>query len=214
MKALKILVIAFLLTSYFQTVRAQFDDVINKGNVNTVTSGINNKPIDQTKSQPCWLGDTKDYFAASGRIVIHTGGPNKSNYTDEINKLLNTLRQQVKQKIGGRYTAIMRDYFDQLDVDDNSTMASHIESAGEEAIDAYLNETQEVCRQLTDPDDNDSGDQYVYIGITVSKEKLAEAMVNAVKESKNIPDDVRDKVRQNEDKFRKSTIGHFNETGE
>ena len=212
MKALKILVVAFLLTSFFQTACAQFDDVINQGNVNTVTSGINNKPIDQTKSQPCWMGDTKDYFAASGRIAIMSGGKYESNYTIEINKLLNTLRQQVKQKVGGKYTAIMRDYFDQLDVDANSTVASHIESAGEEAVDAYLNETKEACRQLSDPDD--SGKQYIYIGITVSKEKLAEAMVNGVKESKTIPNDVRDKVRQNEDKFRESAFKSFNETEE
>lgn len=212
MKALKILVVALMLTSCFQNACAQFDDMINQGNVNTVTSGINNKPIDQTKSQPCWMGDTKDYFAASGRIVIMAGGEYESNYTIEINKLLNTLRQQVKQKVGGKYTAIMRDYFDQLDVDANSAVASHIESAGEEAVDAYLNETKEACRQLTDPDD--SGKQYIYIGITVSKEKLAEAMVNGVKESKTIPDDVRDKVRQNEKDFRESALKSFSEMRE
>ena len=212
MKAYKILTMAFLLMGCLQMANAQFDDVINSGNANTVKEGMSKKPIEQTNSQPCWMGDTKDYFAASGRIAIQAGGDNESNYTIEVNKLLNTLRQQVKQKVGGKYTAIMRDYFDQLDVDANSAVASHIESAGEEAIDAYLNETKEACRQLSEP--NDVGKQYIYIGITVSKEKLAEAMINGVKESKTIPNDVRDRVRQNEQNFRESTLKSFNDMGE
>lgn len=212
MKAFKLLAITLLLTGCIQTASAQFDDVINQGNTNTVVNSMNNKPIDNTNSQPCWMGDTKDYFAASGRIAIQTGGDHESNYTIEVNKLLNTLRQQIKQKVGGKYKAIMRDYFDQLDVDANSTVASHIESAGEEAIDNYLKETQEVCRQLTAPDE--IGIQYIYIGITLSKEKLAEAMVNGVKESKIIPNDIRDKVRQNEDSFRESTLKSFSEMEE
>lgn len=212
MKTFKFFATVLLMIIFSQTASAQFDDIIHQGNAETVQGAKGKQPIHNTKFQPCWLGDEDDYYAASGRIAIQTGGNNESNYTNEVNQLLNTLRQQVKQKVGGRYTAIMRDYFDQLDVDANSAVASHIESAGEEAIDKLLNETKEACRQLTEPDDG--GKQYIYIGITVTKEKLAEAIVNGVKESKTIPNDVRDRVRQNEQNFRESTLKSFNDMGE
>ena len=192
---------------------AQFDNELHKVNTQKIVQQANNDAIEETSSQPCWIADNDEYFAASGFFRIKAGGNGERDYTIEFNKQLNSLRQQVKMKIGGHYRSIMRDYFDQLDVDSRSSVASHIESAGEEAIDKLLNDSKEACRQRSDKVD-ESGFVTWYMGITVSKKEIAQAIVDGVEESKDIPENVKKEVRQNEEKFRESALKSFSEMGQ
>lgn len=192
---------------------AQFDKELHNINTQKVVRYSNNDDIEETASQPCWLADNDEYFAASGFFRIKAGGNGERDYTIEFNKQLNSLRQQVKMKIGGHYRSIMRDYFDQLDVDSRSSVASHIESAGEEAIDKLLNDSKEACRQRSEKVD-ESGFVTWYMGITVSKQEIAQAIVDGVEESKEIPENVKKEVRQNEEKFRESALKSFSEMGQ
>lgn len=191
---------------------AQFDNELNDVNKRRVVSYANNDDVEDTKSQPCWIADNDEYFAASGYFRIKAGGNNERDYTIEFNKQLNSLRQQVKMKIGGHYRSIMRDYFDQLDVDSRSSVASHIESAGEEAIDKLLNDSKEACRQMGEVDE--SGHRMIYMAITVSKKEIAQAIVDGVEEEKGIPENIKREVRQNEEKFRESALKSFREMGQ
>lgn len=194
------------------TASAQFDNELKNANAKKVVNYANNDDDEETTSQPCWLADNDEYFAASGYFRIKAGGDGERDFTVEYNKQLNSLRQQVKMKIGGHYRSIMRDYFDQLDVDSRSSVASHIESAGEEAIDKLLNDSKEACRQMGKVDE--SGYRMIYMAITVVKKEIAEAIVDGVEESKDIPENVKREVRQNEEKFRESALKSFSDMGQ
>lgn len=203
----------FFLFALISSAKAQFDSDLHKINTQNVVKYGNNDAYEETSSQPCWLADNDEYYAASGFFRIKAGGNGERDYTIEFNKQLNSLRQQVKMKIGGHYRSIMRDYFDQLDVDSRSSVASHIESAGEEAIDKLLNDSKESCRQRSEKVD-ESGYVTWYLAITVSKAEIAQAIVDGVEESKDIPENVKKEVRQNEEKFRESALKSFSEMGQ
>ena len=200
---------AFVLTP---SVNAQFDKELKKVNTEKIVQQANNDADEETTSQPCWIADNDEYFAASGYFRIKYKGDGERDYTIEYNKQLNSLRQQVKMKIGGHYRSIMRDYFDQLDVDSRSSVASHIESAGEEAIDKLLNDSKEACRQMGPVDEG--GYRFIYMGFTVSKKEVAQSIVEGVEESKDIPENVKKEVRQNEERFRESALKSFSEMGQ
>lgn len=213
MKKIGYIVLGILFgVSLTPTASAQFDNELKNANAKKVVNYANNDDDEETTSQPCWLADNDEYFAASGYFRIKAGGDGERDFTVEYNKQLNSLRQQVKMKIGGHYRSIMRDYFDQLDVDSRSSVASHIESAGEEAIDKLLNDSKEACRQMGKVDE--SGYRMIYMAITVVKKEIAEAIVDGVEESKEIPENVKREVRQNEEKFRESALKSFSDMGQ
>ena len=214
MKKVSIIVLSGILFAFVLplSAKAQFDQDLHQINTKNVKQQANNDLREETLSQPCWIADNDEYFAASGYFRMKQGGVNERDFTIEFNKQLNSLRQQVKMKIGGQYRSIMRDYFDQLDVDSRSSVASHIESAGEEAIDKLLNDSKEVCRQTGNVDE--SGYCNVYMAITVSKKEIAQAIVDGVEDSKDIPENVKKEVRQNEEKFRESALKSFSEMGQ
>lgn len=212
MKSIKYIAAIILLTMSVQSVQAQFDDLGNEANRKTIKHATNNDYDEKTTQQPCWMLDNDKYFAASGFFRFKYKGEGEKDFTIKINEQLNTLRQQVKQKIGGKYRSIMRDYFDQLDVDGRTSAASHIESAGEQGIDRYLNDTKEACREMGEVDD--AGYRIIYIGITVSKEEIANAIVKGIEEDKGVPDNIKKEVRQNEAAFRESALKSFSEMGQ
>ncbi len=162
---------------------------------------------ENTTIQPCQRYDDNEYYAASGFIRIKAGGTGEKDFTLLLNKELNSLRQQVKSKIGGRYKAVVRDYFDQMDIDAKSTEASHIESAGEQIIDQILNDTEEDCREFGQVDDG--GYQNVYIGILVRKVQLVEEIIDGLEKDTTIPANEREQLRKNEDAFRESAFKVF-----
>ncbi|MGM9805983.1 MAG: hypothetical protein ACI3Z7_06065 [Candidatus Aphodosoma sp.] len=162
---------------------------------------------EQTTRQPCMRYDDDEYYAASGFMRIKAGGDGERDFAIVATKLLGSLRQQVKQKIGGRYKAVVRDYFDQMDIDDKSTAASHIESAGEQIIDIYLNDTEEDCRQFGPIDE--AGYRHLYIGILVRKAELVNQIVDGLEKSNTLPVDLKDQIRANEKAFRESAFRQF-----
>lgn len=212
MKTFKYVAIALFFTMSMHSVQAQFDDIANDANRKTIKQAANNDYFEETTQQPCWLMDNDEYFAASGFFRIKWSGEGDKDFTIKFNEQLNSLRQQVKMKIGGKYRSIMRDYFDQLDVDGKTAAAQHIESAGEQSIDSYLNDSKEVCRQRGEVDE--AGYCIFYMGMTVSKKAIAEAIVKGIEEGEGIPENIKKEVRQNEEKFRESALKSFSEMGQ
>lgn len=151
--------------------------------------------------QPCIDYDTKEYYVAFGtkRMKHHM----QSQY---VLPLLGSLRVQVKGKINGSYKAVVTDYLDQMDVEENSSFALHIERAGIELINSYVNDSQVYCQEITVPDE--SGYVTMYMLIRVYKNDLVDEILN------NIPEDVKNDVRMNEVKFRELLNNIFNERGE
>lgn len=144
----------------------------------------------QTYKLPCWEPDTKEYFTAQVQRVMPL-----NQVTMQATALLRLAKQQMQQKIAGAYKQVIRDYMDQMDLDDKFTAASHIESAGEMIINQIVNNTEESCREMTRPDA--SGQVTLYLAIKVSKENLVKEILN------NIPEKEKKEVLTNEEEFRK-----------
>lgn len=205
MRTIRFLVVSLLMTLSFQSVYAQSN---RNGRNDRMRDRENNlRPTEETTIQPCMRYDDDEYFAGSGFTRVKAGGEGERDYTLVINKLLNSVRQQVKQKIGGKYKAVVRDYFDQMDYGDKSSAASHIESAGEEVIDSFLGNTEEDCRTFGEVDD--AGYQNIYIGILVKKSDLVNSLLEGIQEDDDVPADIKQQVRQNEKAFRDSAFKIF-----
>lgn len=172
----------------------------------------NLRQTEETTIQPCMRYDDDEYFAGSGYTRVKAGGEGERDFTLVINKLLNSVRQQVKQKIGGKYKAVVRDYFDQMDYGDKSSAASHIESAGEEVIERILGDTEEDCRTFGEVDE--AGYQNIYIGILVKKSDLVDSLLEGIENDKDVPSDIKQQVRQNEKEFRDSAFKIFEQGSE
>jgi hypothetical protein len=170
----------------------------------------NTEMTEVTTTQPCMRYDDDEYYAASGSLRIKMGGNVAPDAQQAVmaTKLLGLLRQQVKQKIGGKYQAVVRDYFDQMDINETSSVASHIESAGEQVIDQYLNDTEEDCRQLGEMDE-ETGYANLYMGILVKKTALVDNLVDGIMANDQVPQDAKAQLRANEAAFRESAFKQF-----
>ena len=164
----------------------------------------------ETMSQPCMRYDCPEFFAASGFARIQVIGIGERDFTVPINQLLGNVRQQLRQKIGGQYRAIVRDYFEQMDIDARSSAASHIVSAGEQIIDRMLNDTEEDCRQFGPI--CEAGFQNIYIGILMRRSALVDGLLDGFQESSTIPANEREQLRQNHDAFRESAFRVFEQS--
>lgn len=205
MKTLRFFLISLIMIVCVQSMYAQSN---RSGRNDRMRERENNlRQTEETTVQPCMRYDDDEYFAGSGYTRVKAGGDGERDYTIVINKLLNSVRQQVKQKIGGKYKAVVRDYFDQMDYGDKSSAASHIESAGEEVIDRFLGDTEEDCRTFGEVDE--AGYQNIYIGILVKKTDLVNSLLEGIEEDKDVPSDIRQQVRQNEAAFRESAFKIF-----
>ena len=210
MRTVRIFVISLLMLASIQSLYAQSN---RNGRNDRMRDHENNlRQTEETTIQPCMRYDDDEYFAGSGFTKVFTGEEGERDYTIVINKLLNSVRQQVKQKIGGKYKAVVRDYFDQMDYGDNSSAASHIESAGEEVIDTFLGNTEEDCRTFGKIDDG--GYQNIYIGILVKKTDLVDALLDGIEGNDDVPADIKQQVRQNEKAFRDSAFKIFEQGSE
>lgn len=210
MKTVRIFVVSLLMIAGMQSLYAQNN---RNGRNDRMRDHENElRQTEETTIQPCMRYDDEEYFAGSGFTRVKAGGEGERDYTLVINKLLNSVRQQVKQKIGGKYKAVVRDYFDQMDYGDKTAAASHIESAGEEVIDRFLGDTEEDCRTFGEIDD--AGYQKIYIGILVKKSDLVNSLLDGIEKDDDVPADIRQQVRQNEKAFRDSAFKIFEQGSE
>ena len=114
---------------------------------------------------------------------------------------LRSAQMLMRQKLSSVYRAVLRDYFDQMDTEEGSYANQHLESAGDLVIKATINETYEVCRKQTRPDEN--GNVIMYMTIKVSKKQFAKDLVKKISEDEQL------KVRFNEKQFRDSAFKVF-----
>ena len=152
----------------------------------------------QTYQVPCWHADDDDYYYAS---ASRRRGYNQQNTL--ATATIRAVNQLMQQKIKSALKQVTRDYFDQMDINEKSDEASHIESAGERIVDTYLNDVMEYCREQTRPDGE--GMVIMYIGIKVSKKGLVDAL------AKGLSQDQKLRLRFDEQKFREDAWKVFRE---
>ncbi len=151
---------------------------------------------------PCQTYDDAEWFYATG---VKRFKPNQINLTPTA--LLRSTRQQLLQKLQGKYQQVIDDYFDQMETEDGEYARQHIESAGRQVINQLINETYEVCRKQTQLPDSE-GFLTMYMAIKVSKKEVVEKTVDKISEEQEM------KTRFNEKKFRDSAFKVFEEKNE
>lgn len=151
---------------------------------------------------PCQAYDDADWFYATG---VKRFKANQLNLTPTT--LLRSTRQQLLQKLQGKYQQVIDDYFDQMETEDGEYARQHIESAGRQVIQQLINETYEVCRKQT-PGPDAEGFFTMYMSIKVSKKEVVEKTIDKISEEQEM------KTRFNEKKFRDSAFKVFEEKNE
>ena len=152
-----------------------------------------------TVDVPCWMADDDEWFFATIQRQFK-----QSSMNTAPTATLRSAQMLMRQKLSSIYRAVLRDYFDQMDIEEGSYANQHIESAGDMVIKATINETYEVCRKQTRPDEK--GNMVMYMTIKVSKKKFVKDLVQ------KISDDEQLKVRFNEQKFRESAFKVFEDS--
>lgn len=155
----------------------------------------------QATEMPCQMYDDDEWFYATGMRQVKANSINTA-----VTATLRATQQQMRQKLSSQYRAVTRDYFDQMDTEEGSYERSHIESAGDLIVKTMINDTYEVCRKNTDPDDN--GNMIMYMTIKASKKKFLDTAVNALTKDKEL------EVRFNEKQFRDSAFKVFEDSNE
>lgn len=148
---------------------------------------------------PCWMADDDQWFYATIQRQFK-----QSSMNTAPTATLRSAQMLMRQKLSSVYRAVLRDYFDQMDIEEGSYANQHLESAGNLVIKATINETYEVCRQQTRPDEN--GNVIMFMTIKVSKKKFANDLVKKISEDEQL------RVRFNEKTFRDSAFKVFGES--
>jgi hypothetical protein len=147
---------------------------------------------------PCFVPDDDNWYRGA---VSRRSSVGKTNTL--ATACLRAARQNLQQKIKGTLKQVTRDYFDQMDIDAESSEASHIESASDYIVDQFLNDMLEECRKITQPDE--SGMVVMYIGVKISKKTLIDNLSDGLSQDKEL------KVRFNEKMFRDDAMKVFTE---
>jgi hypothetical protein len=150
----------------------------------------------EATEQPCQIYDDSEWFTATGTRRIKLNSINTA-----ATALLRSTQQQLLLKLKSTYKGVVRDYFDQMDMEEGSYAVSHIESAGDRIINEKINETYEVCRKNTSPDEQ--GYVNLYMAIKISKKAVVDDIVNEISKEKKT------EVRFNEKQFRDSAFKVF-----
>ena len=161
---------------------------------------ISQTAVDETFEVPCFVADCDEWFRASA---------SRRAPVNQINTLataiLRSANQQMQQKLASVIRQVTRDYFNQMDIDAGSTVASHIEGAADRVVRAQLNEVREFCRRQTRPDEQ--GMIIMYIGIKVSKQAVAQALSNEVQ--RTLSQEEQNRMRFDHQEFRNDAFGVF-----
>lgn len=151
---------------------------------------------------PCQCYDDSLWFYATG---VKRFKANQINLTPTT--LLRSTRQQLLQKLQGKYQQVIDDYFDQMETEDAEYARQHIESAGRQIMQQLVGDTYEVCRKQTQIPDEE-GYFTMYMAIKVSKKEMIEKTINTLREEQEM------KTRFNEKQFRDSAFKVFQENNE
>lgn len=149
-------------------------------------------------SAPGFEPDTDEYFAGWGTA----NGPQTRMDVLQLSALTNA-QNAVRQKLKHAYKGMVSDYSNYIGNNNGSDAQIHVERAGDQIIDAVVNETQAKTLNFSGVDDK--GRLNCYIGIRIYKKQLADKIADAVSEDEEL------KIRFKEQEFRKYMQEKFKE---
>lgn len=143
---------------------------------------------------PCQVYDDANYFRSSGTAT-------NVNQQNARSAALNAAKSMINQKLGGTIKGITTDYQRSLAGNaQQEDIARLIEGELQMAVDRTLNDAEQICEKMFR---TDAGNYESWIGIQISKKKLASEM------EKGLSENERTRVENNREKFEEKYKKYF-----
>lgn len=132
-----------------------------------------NNPFGEVYEAPCTVYDTDTEFTATG---VYRGS---SNQKGEVHKYaLQNAQQLVRMKIKHAYKGMVSDFSQSIGNNQGNDIEAKVAMAGDQIIDAVVNNTSESCLRWGGV--GDDGHIECYVAIKISKVDLAQKIATAV----------------------------------
>ena len=143
---------------------------------------------------PCQEMDNAEYFRASGTAT-------NVNQQNARTAALNAAKSMINQKLGGTIKGMTTDYQRSLAGNaQQEDIARLMEGEFQMAVDRTLNDAEQICEKMYR---TDAGNYESWIGIQISKKKLAAEMEKGLSENEKL------KVVYDRDKFEEKYKEYF-----
>lgn len=167
---------------------------------NAQNNNSSDSPFGETYQMPCEEYDTQTEYAATG---IFKGSANQKGEVQM--HALNNAQEQVRMKVRHVYKGMVSNFHQNHGGNAGNDIQSKMAMAGDQAIDAVINDTRASCVRWSKVDSR--GDIECYVGIRVSKEELADKIAGRVNDVLSQDEKVR--IDFNEKKYRREMEQRF-----
>lgn len=151
-------------------------------------------PFGEVYSMPCEAHDTKEKYAATG---IFRGSSYQKGECHR-NAIANA-KAIIREKYHSVYKGMISEYSSNAGNNSGNDIATKIERAGDEVVEAVLNDAYEVCSKFSAVDDD--GMVECYVAIEIEKGELAAKVAKGV--SNVLSDKEKEEINFNEFTYRK-----------
>ena len=162
----------------------------------TSPSTIATNPFGSTYSMPTFEPDTEEYFAATGTA---NGAKERIDVLQQA--ALTNAQNLIRQKMEHAYRGMVSDYSKYMGIDNSSSGVTNIERAGDQIIEAIVNDTQARAVEFSGVDEK--GNVTCFVGIRISKKQLTDRIADKISKDQEL------KVRYDEEQFRKRMDDSF-----
>ena len=153
-----------------------------------------NSPFGEVYSIPCEVHDTKEKYAATG---IFRGSSYQKGECHR-NAIANA-KAIIREKYHSVYKGMISEYSSNAGNNRGNDIAAKIERAGDEVVEAVLNDAYEVCSKFSAVDAD--GMVECYVAIEIEKGELASKVAKGV--SNALSDKEKEEINFNEFLYRK-----------
>lgn len=143
------------------------------GSKSTAQNNKTNNPFGETYQMPCEELDSQTEFAATG---IYKGSANQKG--DVQMYALQNAQQQCRMKMQHAYKGMVSNFAMSHGGNAGNDVQNKIAMAGDQIIEAVLNDTRATCVRFSGVDDR--GDIECYVGIRINKGELAQKIAGRV----------------------------------
>ena len=160
----------------------------------TPTAQVGVNPFGETFSMPCEVYDTPEEFAATG---VYRGSSYQKGEL-QLNALENA-KQLVYAKYHHAYQGMVSNYSSTIGNNRGNDIATKLQRAGDQVIDAVLNDIQACCVKYGPV--MDDGNCECYVAIKVPKSVLANQTAKVIND--NLTQEEKDAINFEEFNYRK-----------
>lgn len=157
-------------------------------------------PFGDVYEAPCTVYDTNEEFAATG---IYRGSMNQKG---EVHKYaLQNAQSIIRMKIKHAYKGMVSDYSSSIGNNAGNDIEAKVTMAGDQIIDAVVNNTAECCVKYGSVADD--GHIECYVAIKIAKNDLSEKIAKEV--SNKLSDEEKMRINFNEALYREQMNKRF-----